>query len=178
MDLLTHDLPGIYQLLPDERYNAYFYGNVSYRALASIGPLPETKISGTYKASESTIYNSPARAIEHYSLTNDTLVDDSLILHALLDRKTWLNETFALYSTDLETINGLDYTVNAGSNMFRMLKNGDGTVPELSAYDLVGLIDENTLVPNPQKTRRFSGIEHNEMQYEPVVMRCLLELIL
>jgi hypothetical protein len=120
-------------------------------------------------------------AAEHYALNNDPLVKDAMDFHRELGRNTWLpnGETYAVYSTELETINGLNFTTIPGSSAgtFRILENGDKTVTELSTYDLEGLIDESKMIPIPKFTRRFSGLEHTEIQWEPVVMRCVLGLI-
>ena len=181
LHILARKLPGIYQLLPDERYQRYF---IDYGTLVKVGPTREERsIRGTYIAGDpsSTIYpNSPDKALAHYALSNDNLVNDSLDLRRDLGRKTFLDDnTYAIYSTELETVNGLEYKSTPGSKgTYRYLPNSDETVPERSVYDLEQLIDPlDNATPNPKYTRRFSNLSHTELPWKRIVLRCVLRLI-
>ena len=55
LNVLAHDLPGIYQLLPSEEYQNNFF---VYDPIVFVGNKYETSIQGTYIASKSTIYPS------------------------------------------------------------------------------------------------------------------------
>jgi pimeloyl-ACP methyl ester carboxylesterase len=182
LHILARNLPGIYQLLPDERYQGYFF---DYGTLVKVGSTREERsIRGTYIAGDpsSTIYpNSPNEALAHYALSNNNLVNDSLAFRSNeLGRQTFLpDKTYAIYSTELETINGLEYKATpGGKGTYRVLPNSDGTVTERSVYDLVQLVDDlDNTIPNPKYTRRFSTLSHTELQWKRIVLRCVLGLI-
>lgn len=180
LNVLIHNLPGIYQLLSDERYGQYFG---DYEPLVYVGSKPENSIRGTYIAGDptSTIYPSlPEKALKHYALNNNTLVEDALKFHKdELGRNSFLaGKTYVIYSTELKTINGLNYGPKPGrKGSFRWLHNGDETVTERSVYDLEGLVDTANMKPNPLFTRRFSELSHTEIQWKQIVLRCVLELI-
>ena len=187
LHILAHDLPGIYQLLPDERYQRFFF---DYGTLVRVKALwgatqEERSIRGTYIAGDpsSTIYpNSPNEALAHYALNNNNLVNDSLDFRRNeLGRQTFLpDKTYAIYSTELGTINGLEYmSTPGGKGAYRVLPNSDETVPERSVYDLDQLIDPlDNITPNPKYTKRFSNLSHTELQWKRIVLRCVLTLIL
>ena len=184
LHILAANLPGIYQLLPDEHYQRYF---IDYGPIVRVGSKEERSIRGTYIAKESTIYpisgnpSNPGKAKAHYSLSNDSLVNDALKFHREeLQRKTFLpDKTYVMYSTELDSINGLDYRLTPGSKgSYRLLPNSDETVTERSVYDMEGIIIDLDNIPEPTFTRRFSKISHTDLAFSPIVLRCVLELIL
>lgn len=180
LQLLARKLPGIYQLLPDKQYGKYFD---DFGPLVSVYDKHEKSIQGTYIAGHSTssVYPGIKDKAKLYALENDTLVEDALNFHEhFLGMDTFLNDrTYALYSTDLPSVNGIDYKMStkARTGKYQIIGNGDGIVTERSVYDLNGLINNNK-EPVLKFTRRFSGIHHAQIHWKQIMLRCVLKLIL
>jgi hypothetical protein len=172
---LFYDLPGIYQLLPDENYGKPTIVHVDAGNFAEpivhVDPnFAETKVKGTYIASESTH--------PFYTLSNDKRVNRALNFHKELNTKTFLeNSTYVIYSTELETVTGVDYSNATKDTHLAHSAIGDGIVPEKSAYNLDGLITP-TVKPHPDFTRHFVGVKHHALVDDERVLQCILQLIL
>jgi pimeloyl-ACP methyl ester carboxylesterase len=169
---LAVDLPGIYQLLPNTRYESYFK---DYGTLVYMGAGDEKSVLATYIPAKS----SYVTASRYWGLNNDTLVEDALKFHDQLKDDTYIgsDQTYAIFSTEVETLNRLQTLIGKTYeiNMF----NGDGTVPERSAYDLLYLMNQNPPVePEPRFTRRFTGVTHVDLIRDKRCLECLLSLIL
>lgn len=172
---MAQDLPGVYELLPNERYQSYF---PEYGYLVTFMGATEKTIRSTYFKSESKIFpTAPQMPEKYYSLDNETLVEDALKFHKDLGPKTYLpSRTFVMYGTNLTTISGVDYSVNRPDGTIIPRQIGDGTVPEKSAYDLEGLVDANGK-PNPSYAFAFKGVDHSSLRDDPVVLSYVLDII-
>ena len=110
LHLLARDLPGFYQLLPNKHYREYFD---DFGPLVSVAGKHEKSIQGTYIAghSTSTLYPNRKNKAKLYALENDTLVEDALNFHEhVLKTDSFLSgRTYAIYSTELNAFNGIDY---------------------------------------------------------------------
>ena len=180
LQLLALRLPGIYQLLPDKQYGTYFD---DFGPLVSVQGKPEKSIQGTYIAGHSTssLYPNRKNKAKFYALENDTLVEDALNFHErFLGMDTYLHDrTYAIYSTDLRCVSGVDYYMSTKGSpaSYKGISNSDGIVTERSIYDLDGLIN-NKKEPVLKFTRRFSGIHHAQIHWKHLMLRCVLRLIL
>jgi hypothetical protein len=198
---LIADMPLIYQLLPDERYQSYFDLNSSmydptYLPLVTYEGQDSTCfecIRGTYIRSESTLKLKNGETIDSsaYTLNNDRLAQSALLFHKEIGEKTFHDDTYVFYSDHLWTPSQLYFSPGIdGKKPFSKVVgsyNGDGTVPAKSAYDLASICQADSAFdasttdkgfdPTKYNLVNMSSVAHTQLPNNPSVLRMVLSIV-